>query len=257
MQRGIHAVAWVVLAMAAVLLWPERWGGTMTYVITSGTSMQPEFSTGDLAVLRSAGDYGVGDVVAYRSAELDRIVMHRVRTDDAGTYTLQGDNNDFADPEEVGEDQVLGRLALRVPKVGLVAGWLLRPVNLLLAVGALYLLLADRRPKDPEVPAVGIRDLQIPEAACVADVLDECELARLATASRRPVLRNAATGESFVHDGAMVYRHRPSVPQAARAAEPKYAARADAVAPLPLPRSRHVDATVVCGLDLARLLRRG
>jgi signal peptidase I len=255
MKRGVHAVAWVVLAVAAFLLWPERWGGTMTYVITSGTSMQPMFSAGDLAVLRSADDYDVGDVVAYRSAELDRIVMHRVLTDDGGTYTFRGDNNEFADPEELGDDQVLGELALRVPKVGLVAEWLLRPVNLLLAVAALYLLAGDRRPKDPTVTAVGIGDLQIPEATCVADVLDERELARLATDAGRPVLRNDATGESFVHDGAMVYRHRAPVPEPAGASEPQYAARADAG--LLLPRPRRADATIVCGLDLARLLRRG
>ena len=64
MKRGVHAVAWVALVVAAFVLWPQRWGGTMTYVITSGVSMQPSFAQGDLAVLRTSGDYRVGDVAA-------------------------------------------------------------------------------------------------------------------------------------------------------------------------------------------------
>ena len=246
MKRSIHGVAWVLLVLTAVLLWPRALGGTMTYVVTSGTSMEPTFRAGDLAVLRSADEYDVGDVVAYRSAALDRVVMHRIRTDVDGTYTLQGDNNDFVDPDRVRDDEVLGKLALRVPKVGLVAAWLLRPVNILLAVGALYLMLADRRPKQP---AVAIADLDLVDSTCVADVVDERELVRLASASGRPVLRNAATGESFVHDGAVVYRHQAPVPVVVHPQT-----YADPVALLPRPREAD---PLVCGLDLSRLLRRG
>ena len=264
MKRSIHAAAWVLLVVAAVVLWPQAWGGTMTYVVTNGTSMQPMFSAGDLAVLRSAGDYDVGDVVAYRSEELNRVVMHRVLTEADGVYTFQGDNNDFVDPDEVAADDVLGRLALRVPKVGLVLGWLLQPVNILLVVGAAYLLLADRKPKEQSSAAdaqpvpgpIGISDLRIPDAACVADVVDDADLTRMAAALRRPVLHNESTGESFVQDGAMVYRHRVAVrvaPEIGSGRDWKYGADADVVALRP----RRVDAQIDYGIDLGKLLKLG
>src|SRR5688572_31024558 len=128
MKRGVHAIAWVLLAVAAFVLWPERWGGSMTYVITSGNSMEPAFVQGDLAVLRSTGDYGVGDVAAYNSSELKKIVMHRIIKESDAGYTLQGDNNDFIDPETVSDDQVLGELVVRVPGVGRYLTWFLKPI---------------------------------------------------------------------------------------------------------------------------------
>ena len=70
---SISAVAALVLA-AVWFFWPTALGGGTTYVSTHGSSMEPRFSTGDLAILRPAGSYEVGDVVAYRSESLDTIV---------------------------------------------------------------------------------------------------------------------------------------------------------------------------------------
>ena len=53
------AVALVLVGMW--LFWPTSLGGGTTYVVTHGQSMEPGFSTGDLAVLRPAGSYEVGD----------------------------------------------------------------------------------------------------------------------------------------------------------------------------------------------------
>ena len=39
--------------------------------------MEPGFHAGDLAILRTADRYAVGDVVAYRSPILNTVVMHR------------------------------------------------------------------------------------------------------------------------------------------------------------------------------------
>ena len=61
--------------------------------------MEPGFHTGDLAVLRSADSYSIGDVVAYRSASLDTIVMHRIVSGNADGFVTQGDNNDWLDDD--------------------------------------------------------------------------------------------------------------------------------------------------------------
>src|SRR5688500_747507 len=111
------AIAALVLA-TVWLFWPLGLGGGTTYVTTHGTSMEPEFSTGDLAVLSRAGSYSVGDVVAYRSGGLDTIVMHRIVAMDGDGLVTQGDNNDWLDEDRPTEDELLGRLFLRIPQGG-------------------------------------------------------------------------------------------------------------------------------------------
>lgn len=212
MKRGVHAIAWVLLAVAAFVLWPERWGGTMTYVITSGTSMQPGFFQGDLAVLRSGGDYRVGDVAAYDSSELSKIVMHRIikKTDEG--YTFQGDNNDFIDPETVTEERMLGELVVRVPGVGKYLTWFLKPINLAIAAGALFFLFGDRK-KDTSsgrVPSASLgrlklRSLELPQNAVTAEVVDESDLVRIAEHYDRPLLEVVGDDRQYVFDGSVIY----------------------------------------------------
>ncbi len=266
LKRSLHGIAWVLLVLTALVLWPQQWGGTMTYVITSGTSMQPMFTAGDLGVLRSAHDYRVGDVVAYRSEELGRVVMHRVRTQDDGVYTFQGDNNDFVDPDRVRQDQLLGRLVLRVPQVGPVLQWLLRPVNLLLVVGGLFLLLADRRREPDAQPRVSdaeplvldVSALQVPAGATVVQLVDPADLERLAARYDRPLLRQPDSGETWVVDGSTVYRHALPVEQAPEVGSGRdwrYDLDPDVVALLPRPRRQAAEPTH--GVDLGRLLGLG
>src|ERR1700712_5846798 len=111
------AVAALVLA-AAWLLWPIGMGGDTVYVTTHGISMQPRFHTGDLAILRAADHYSVGDVVAYRSSTLKTTVMHRIVALDGQRFVFKGDNNSWRDPDHPTQDLLLGKLWLRVPQGG-------------------------------------------------------------------------------------------------------------------------------------------
>lgn len=212
MKRGVHAIAWVLLAVAAFVLWPERWGGTMTYVITSGTSMQPGFVQGDLAVLRSSSDYRVGDVAAYDSSELKKIVMHRVIKETDEGYTFQGDNNDFIDPETVTEEQMLGELVIRVPGVGKYLTWFMKPINLAIVAAALFFLFGDRNKDTPASRAsssslgrLKLRSLELPQNAVTAEVVDESDLERIAQHYDRPVLEVEGDDRRYVLDGSVVY----------------------------------------------------
>ncbi|RBY74423.1 signal peptidase I [Blastococcus sp. TF02-09] len=110
------AVALVLVGLW--LFWPTSLGGGTTYVVTHGQSMEPGFSTGDLAVLRPTGSYEVGDVVAYRSESLDTVVMHRIVAVDGDRFVIQGDNNDFLDRDRPTADQLLGKLFRQVPQGG-------------------------------------------------------------------------------------------------------------------------------------------
>ncbi len=207
MKRAAHAVGCVLLVVVAVVLWPRQWGGAMTYVVTTGSSMHPRFSAGDVVMLREAEGYTVGDVAAYRSTELNSVVLHRIRSEQGGRYTFQGDTNDFVDPDTVTEQQILGTPLVHVPKLGLVLGWLVKPVNLLTLVFALFLLLSDRTknagPGWQRILAVS--DVSFPPEVTAVDVTTEDDLLRLAEHFDRPVLRDDAAQELYVVGGAVVY----------------------------------------------------
>lgn len=140
MIRTICVRSAVVAAVLAAL-WlavPVQLGGATSYVTTQGASMQPRFHTGDLAITRAAPSYRVGDVVAYRSAELRRVVMHRIVAIDGGRYTFKGDNNSWQDPERPTRSQLVGTLALRIPRGGI---WLHRLTSPALLAAYTFLLL--------------------------------------------------------------------------------------------------------------------
>jgi signal peptidase I len=144
---SISAFAALMLA-AAWFFWPMALGGGTTYVTTHGTSMEPRFHTGDLAVLRSAGSYAVGDVVAYRSESLDTIVMHRIVSGDAEGFVTQGDNNDWLDGDRPSQSEILGRLFIGIPKGGKALDAFRSPGILVLVAGSVLTVLgAVRRPR--------------------------------------------------------------------------------------------------------------
>ena len=116
----------VLFGLLVVLCAPQAVGGATGYVITHGVSMEPRFHTGDLAVVRTAEHYGVGDVVAYRSRTLKTVVMHRIVAVDGARFTFKGDNNSWLDPDRPTADDVVGRLVVRVPHGGV---WLARATS--------------------------------------------------------------------------------------------------------------------------------
>jgi signal peptidase I len=133
-RRGVIGALALVVLYAGTAFWPAALGGSATYVTTHGSSMEPSFHQGDLAVVRRANHYGVGDVVAYRSETLHTTVLHRITAHGADGYTFRGDNNDFTDPDHPNESQLIGKLWIHVPKGGRVLG-ALRIVLPLLLVG--------------------------------------------------------------------------------------------------------------------------
>lgn len=120
MQRGFWVRTVVTAALAGWfwLAWPATLGGQTTYLSTYGVSMEPKFRAGDLAVLRPTDSYDVGDVAAYRSDELQTVVLHRIVSIEDGRYSFQGDNNSWLDPEHPTKDHLIGELALHIPQGG-------------------------------------------------------------------------------------------------------------------------------------------
>lgn len=127
------AAAWLFLAPAQV-------GGSTIYSITEGNSMQPLLHKNDLALLRSQSSYNVGDVVLYNSPVLHRPVLHRILVIQGGHYFFKGDNNDFVDPGYATRAELVGKLWVRAPGVGLVVGWLGKPLHAALFAAAIVML---------------------------------------------------------------------------------------------------------------------
>jgi signal peptidase I len=123
-RRRIAALVVVLAVLGAgwFFLAPPSIGGQTSYVVTDGISMHPRIHTGDLALVRPAGTYRVGDIAAYRSPSLHLTVLHRIVaiTRDGG-YRFKGDNNTWIDPGDISRDRIIGKMWVMAPGLG---GWL-------------------------------------------------------------------------------------------------------------------------------------
>ena len=143
------AAAWWFLAPPAI-------GGSTSLAIVDGSSMFPTFKRNDLVFVRPSSTYRVGDVVAYHSKLIHRVVLHRVVAVHGGKYTFKGDNNDFLDPEQPTQGAFIGKRWFAVPGLGRLATLLHTPW--VAAVVAALLVLAwglGGAPESEPEPATG------------------------------------------------------------------------------------------------------
>jgi signal peptidase I len=131
---AVAAAAWLFFA-------PTNIGGSTTYVVTSGISMEPHFHTGDLALVRPTDHYRVGEVAAYHSSLLHVVVLHRIIAIRDGRYTFKGDNNNFLDPVRPTRAQLIGVLWVHFPQGGRVLKAIHSPITAAILCGFVALLL--------------------------------------------------------------------------------------------------------------------
>ena len=138
---AVSAVMFIVVAILWMFFAPRPLGGPVSYVVTDGISMQPELHEGDLVIVRETGEYDIGDVVAYESESLGRVVLHRIIDVVDDRYIFQGDNNDFVDQDEPTLGSLLGEEWIVLPGVGKALAWVGEPVNAGILAGAITLLI--------------------------------------------------------------------------------------------------------------------
>ena len=165
-----HRVRSSLLTAALLLLAGTAWfflappplGGSTSYVVTHGVSMEPKFKTGDLALVRPAADYRVGDVVAYHSSLLHIVVLHRIYAIHDGHYTFKGDNNNFLDPVHPTRSALVGKLWVHLPHAGVFLTALHNPITAAVLIGVIGLVLLSatssktgrgKRPRRPGPPS--------------------------------------------------------------------------------------------------------
>jgi signal peptidase I len=98
---------WAVFGLAAA-------GGSSSYVMVAGASMEPGLKTGDLVIARQSDSYRVGEVVAYQHPRLGPII-HRIIDLQGGAFVLQGDSNPWIDSYRPAKAEILGKQWLTVP----------------------------------------------------------------------------------------------------------------------------------------------
>jgi signal peptidase I len=148
------------LLILAIIIWvffaPTRLGGKTTYILITGNSMEPHIYQGDLVIVRASEQYQVGDIVAYRNPLIERIVFHRIITEIADTYVVQGDNNSWQDSFQPSQKDILGKEWLLLPRAGKIVEWLRKPINAALTVGILgaaFLFFGFRKTKKRSLAA--------------------------------------------------------------------------------------------------------
>lgn len=92
--------ALALLFSAWYFLAPAELGGRTPYVTTYGNNMEPLLHAGDLAIVRRQDTYRIGDVVAYRSSDLDAIVLHRIAGMQGDRYLFKGDQTRGSTPHD-------------------------------------------------------------------------------------------------------------------------------------------------------------
>ncbi|HET9222513.1 MAG TPA: signal peptidase I [Roseiflexaceae bacterium] len=117
LQALISALLLMLLGAAWIVLAPSQFGGQAAYVIVNGISMEPGFHRGDLAILRQAPEYQIGDVVTYRHPQIGPII-HRIIALDGDRYVLKGDNNAWVDSYHPSRAECIGKLWLHLPAAG-------------------------------------------------------------------------------------------------------------------------------------------
>ncbi len=128
-----------VLLVASLSIWllfaPMKLGGQVDYIIITGNSMEPRVHQNDLIVVRKSDEYHVGDAVAYRNSDINRIVFHRIISGNSLHYIMQGDNNGWVDSYTPSASEIVGKEWLFFPGAGKTFAWLKQPLNATLFAG--------------------------------------------------------------------------------------------------------------------------
>ena len=119
-------IGWFIFAPPAI-------GGQTSYIIVIGNSMEPTFFYGDLAFIRVADTYQVGDIVTYNQPEIGTI-FHRIIAIENGRYILKGDHNTWEDSYKPQQSEILGKYWFFIPSAGKFFQKLRSPANFSLIV---------------------------------------------------------------------------------------------------------------------------
>ncbi len=142
-----------VMAVNAVLLvkrlvykeeLPSVFGCSVVTVLSG--SMEPEFSPGDMLIIKKKAAYQAGDVVTYE--QQGSFITHRIIEQDETSFLTKGDANNAPDGARIRYADIYGTVLFILPGMGNVALFLKSPLGALVLIAAFLLLVELSFQKD-------------------------------------------------------------------------------------------------------------
>lgn len=110
--------------------------GYRSFLVQSG-SMEPSIMMGDVVITAKGNQYYQGDVVTFLDRD-GRTVTHRIlenkETNGVTMLITKGDANRSKDRDEIAHNQILGKVALVIPKLGFIIAFSRTPLGLIILV---------------------------------------------------------------------------------------------------------------------------
>jgi len=113
-------------------------------VVLSG-SMEPEFSRGDLIIIRETERFEVDDIVVFQDG--NNLVVHRIIEINGQAVTTKGDANNTAD-NPVSISAVKGKVLFCIPFAGRIVSFLKTPIGTICIIAAAIALIEIPRRRE-------------------------------------------------------------------------------------------------------------
>ena len=110
-------------------------------LIIASPSMTGAIEAGDAIIIKNSDSYAVGDVITYFPADESFSVTHRIVRTEGDKFYTKGDANPSEDPDPVLIEQIAGKVAVKLNKVGYFIEWLKSPVGIIFAATFIVLLI--------------------------------------------------------------------------------------------------------------------
>ncbi len=110
-------------------------------LIIASPSMTGAIEAGDAVIIKNSDSYAVGDVITYFPADESFSVTHRIVRTEGDKFYTKGDANPSEDPDPVLIEQIAGKVAVKLNKVGYFIEWLKSPVGIFFAATFIVLLI--------------------------------------------------------------------------------------------------------------------
>ena len=118
---------------------PSVFGYSM--LIVASPSMTGAIEAGDAIIIKNSDSYAVGDVITYFPEGESFSVTHRIVRTEGNKFYTKGDANQSEDPDPVLIEQIAGKVAVKLNKVGYFIEWLKSPVGIIFAATFIVLLI--------------------------------------------------------------------------------------------------------------------
>ena len=110
-------------------------------LIVASPSMTGSIEAGDAIIIKKSDSYAVGDVITYFPEDESFSVTHRIVRMEGDKFYTKGDANQSEDSDPVLIEQIVGKVAVKLDKVGYFIEWLRSPVGIIFAATFIVLLI--------------------------------------------------------------------------------------------------------------------